>query len=74
MGPLRRLKQANPPLIIDITPLSNNLPVFSDGDSTTRDVAENTAAEQDIGAAVTATDADNNTLTYSLGGDDADCV
>ena len=70
-GPLRRLKQANPPLIIDIN-RDNNLPVFSEGDSATRAVDENTATGQNIGAAVAATDADNNTLTYSLGGDDAD--
>ena len=70
-GPLRRRKNANPGLKIDIN-LNNNLPVFSEGASTTRAVAENTAVEQDIGTAIAATDADNNTLTYSLGGDDAD--
>ena len=39
--------------------------------STTRDVAENTAADQPVGDPVEATDADSDTLTYSLvsGGD-----
>ena len=40
--------------------------------STTRDVAENTAADQPVGAAVTANDLDSDTLTYSLSGADAD--
>ena len=50
----------------------NNAPVFTEGTSTTRSVAENTASGQNIGAAVTATDADTtDTLTYTLGGTDA---
>ena len=49
----------------------NNAPVFSDGTSTTRTVAENTGSGVNIGSAVSATDADENTLTYSLGGTDA---
>ena len=49
----------------------NSAPVFTEGDSTTRSVAENTASGTSIGAAISATDADNNTLTYSLGGTDA---
>ncbi|MCY3744268.1 MAG: cadherin domain-containing protein [Candidatus Poribacteria bacterium] len=70
-GPLRRLMRANWLVSIDIN-INNNIPVFSDGDSTTRSVAENTEAGINIGAAVSATDADNHTLTYSLGGTDAD--
>ena len=71
-GPLRRLKTAKPSIYIDIN-LDNNIPTFTDGDSTTRSVAENTAAGQNIGTAVAATDADTtNTLTYSLGGTDMD--
>ena len=46
-------------------------PVFTAGSSTTRSVAENTASGVNIGSAVGATDADNDTLTYSLGGTDA---
>ncbi len=49
----------------------NNAPSFTDGDSTTRTVAENTASGRNIGTAIAATDADDDTLTYSLGGTDA---
>ena len=49
----------------------NTAPVFSDGTTATRSVAENTAAGQNIGTAITATDADNDTLTYTLSGPDA---
>ncbi len=55
---------------LDETP-SNNAPVFSDGNSTTRSVDENTPSGTNIGSAVSATDADNNTLTYTFSGDDA---
>ena len=55
---------------INVTDL-NEVPVFTDGDSTTRSVAENTAAGQNIGTPVAATiDIDNYTLTYTLGGTD----
>ena len=47
-----------------------NAPVFTEGASTTRSVAETTTAGVDIGAPVEATDADNDVLTYSLGGPD----
>ena len=57
---------------ISVTDVNENrAPVFSDGVSTTREVAENTAAGENIGTAVSATDADNDNLTYTLGGDDA---
>ena len=46
-------------------------PVFSEGAGTERSVAENSTAGTDVGSAVTATDADNDTLTYSLEGTDA---
>ncbi len=55
--------------INDIT--ENRPPVFADGSTTTRSIAENTASDVNIGSAVSATDPDNNTLTYSLGGTDA---
>ena len=48
----------------------NNAPVFADA-SVTREVAENSAVGTSVGAVVTATDADNDTLTYSLEGTDA---
>ena len=54
-----------------IDALQNSAPVFTDGTSTTRTIAENTASGQHIGTAITATDADNDTLTYTLGGTDA---
>ncbi len=50
---------------------TNTAPVFTDGASTTRSIAENTAANVNIGTAIAATDADNDTLTYTLGGTDA---
>ena len=51
---------------------ANNAPVFVDGASTSRDVAENTVAGQPVGAPVTATDADTgDTLSYSKTGADA---
>ena len=53
------------------TPAANNPPVF-DPTAVSRSVAENTAAGENVGAAVTATDADTgDTLTYTLGGADA---
>ena len=57
---------------INITDINDGSPPsFTEGTSTTRSVAENTVSGQDIGTAVAATDADNDTLTYSLGGTDA---
>ncbi len=49
----------------------NRAPVFTDGESTERSIAENTGAGVNIGTAITATDADDDTLNYSLGGTDA---
>ena len=48
----------------------NTAPAFSD-DRTMREVAENSTAVTDVGLPVTASDADNDTLTYSLEGTDA---
>ena len=49
---------------------TNNAPEFA-GATETREVAENTAAGENIGAPVEATDADSDdTLTYTLGGAD----
>ncbi len=48
---------------------TNNAPMFA-ADTATRSIAENTAAGMAIGDPVTATDADNDTLTYALGGTD----
>ncbi len=50
----------------------NRPPAFADGDATTRAVAENTAAGQDIGTPLEAVDPDRgDTLTYTLEGEDA---
>ena len=74
-GPLHRLKAAieaaNNSIYIDIT-LDNNAPVFTDGTSTTRSIAENMASNTNIGDVVAATDSDTgDTLTYTLSGTDA---
>ena len=53
------------------TTIANQSPVFSEGTSTTRSIAENTGAGQNIGNPVSATDGDNDQITYSLQGRDA---
>ena len=56
----------------DETPIpTNTAPTFTEGASTTRPIAENTAAGINIGAPIAATDANNDTLTYTLTGTDA---
>ena len=60
-------ESANP---VRAVPVTNVAPKF-DTLTASRDVAENTAAGVDIGDPVVATDNDNDTLTYSLDGDDA---
>ncbi len=49
----------------------NNPPTFNEGSSASRSVAENTAAGQNIGSPVDATDVDNDALAYALGGTNA---
>ena len=59
-------------ITVTITVTATNMaPVFSEGASTTRTVSENAQASSPVGAPVTATDADNDTLVYSLDGTDA---
>ena len=49
------------------TEVDNSAPAFTDGPSTTREVAENTAEDMAIGAPVAAMDVDSgDTLTYGL--------
>ena len=60
-----------PPITPD-PPTTNVAPEFLEGDSTTRIVLENTVAGVNIGNPITATDADNDLLAYTLGGVDAD--
>ena len=52
-------------------PKVNHAPIFTEGSSTTRSIAENTPAGTDIGSPVSATDLDEDTLTYTLSGADA---
>ena len=52
---------------VTIVEQANRAPVFAD-DTATRSVNENVQPGTDVGAAVTATDADNDTITYSLTG------
>ena len=49
---------------------TNAAPVFNEGATARRSVAENTAAGRNIGAPVTATDSNGDRLTYSLEGTD----
>ena len=58
------------PVTINVTDV-NETPAFDEGDATTRSVEENTAAGENIGNPVKATDIDGDTLTYSLSGTDA---
>ena len=50
---------------------ANDPPAFADT-TATRDIGENTGAGIDIGAPIEATDPENNTLAYTLEGDDKD--
>ena len=50
----------------------NREPAFIEGSKTTRTVPEDTAEGVSFGEPVTATDRDDDTLTYTLRGDDAD--
>ena len=57
-------------ITVTITIVPNVAPVFA-STSATRSATENVAAGTAVGSPVTATDADNDTLTYTLGGADA---
>ena len=50
---------------------ANRSPTFPSTENGQRSIAENTAADQNVGAALTAIDADLDTLTYTLEGADA---
>ena len=59
-------------IALTITVTDVNEPPAFDGQTATREVAENTVAGQNIGVPVAATDQDTgDTLTYTLGGTDA---
>ena len=51
---------------------ANSKPSFTEGDDATRQVPENSEAGTAIGEAVKAIDSDDDTLSFSLEGDDAD--
>ena len=55
---------------LNVTPVDENLPPEFPSAATTREVAENTVAGEDIGAPVAASDADDAALTYTLSGTD----
>ena len=57
------------PVTINVTDV-NEAPHFTD-DTAARNIAENSAAGSNVGAVVTASDVDGDTLTYSLSGTDA---
>ena len=57
--------------VTDVEEQANAAPMFTAGDTATRSIAENVAVGTNVGAAFTATDSDNDTLTYSLSGTDA---
>ena len=57
---------------INVTDVNeNNDPVFVEGSATERSIPENTPAGRNIGGPVSATDEDEDVLTYSLSGADA---
>ena len=53
---------------VDEAPKENVPPQFHEGESTTRQVAENSAGGIKVGAPVTATNPDGDSLSYSLSG------
>ena len=68
-SPVKILMRDHKLTLIDIV-LPNDAPVFTDGSSTTRSVAEDATSGTNIGDPVAATDVDNDTLIYSLSGTD----
>ena len=63
---------ASATIAVTIMVTDENDPPEFPSDTGERSVAENTGAGEDIGPAVAATDADDATLAYTLGGADAD--
>ena len=71
--PLQTLQSNNPGLkiYIDTVTTVNQAPVFAEGSSTSRSVFEGTESNVNIGSPISATDADNDVLTYMFSGADA---
>ena len=65
-------KTATSDAIQVLTSRENQAPKFGDGASTFRVVAEDAAPDDDVGSPVGATDANGDTLVYTLGGSDKD--
>ena len=61
---------ATRPVTVTVTP-RNEPPQFPNGDTRTRSVTENTAAGQNVGAPVSASDPEKDALHYELSGRDA---
>ena len=60
---------------INVTDANESTPSFTDGSSTTRFIAADAASGVNIGDAIVATDQDTgDTLTYTLGGTDAELI
>ena len=55
-----------------IDPEANTPPTFDESDSAIRSLAENTAAGENVGLPLTATDQESDALTYTLSGDAAE--
>ena len=66
--PPRRVRRTT---TVDDTP-PNRPPEFSDGETTNRSAVQGVEVGTDIGRPVAASDPDGDTLTYTLGGDDAE--
>ena len=66
-----QVRRPSPPPPPAPSPTQNRAPVFSAGSSTTRSVNENSASGANVGARVTASDPDGDSLTYTLAGTDA---
>ncbi len=56
---------------VTVTAAVNQAPTFDEGPTAARSLPENSASGQSIGLPLTATDPDNDTLTYTLSGTDA---
>ena len=65
------VKSDDSPLEVISGTAGNTAPTFTESSPATRTVEENTASGVNIGAAVAATDLNNDDLTYTLGGTDA---
>ena len=66
----RSLASNNIPVTINVTDV-NEPPTFNEGNTSARSIAENAAANTNVGSPVAATDPDGDSLTYTLGGKDA---